>query len=404
MNKDRLLLSSIYFLFHAGLMAYKLFHPLWFYEQGKLEYFAVGYAFMALGGIISGMYFLLFANMMRISFLLSLSGVLLSTGICVSCIPFHIGYSIIGGLISGFGATTFMNVLYRITHMKESKESIIVDVPQVINYSKFIGTLVSVVVAYFVAILDSNNLTGILVSCGLAFISWMPLFFFKIKHEVYDDIEILHRDPLTVQKVKRMYKQKPFLLLAIIALNFIGGAFVNMCMPFFPVIMKIRGLDLLSLGIFSSVSYVFGALAHKIIHRCFHPKFHVKGLALSCLLLIGATSMLATLSNAWITGISVLLYSMFYGAYGVWRKSIEHEVLPRNQMPDYINFGGQLFQISIFLSLIFSSYLFHNVGITTIFHSASMLTFLSIGLTLLFLYKNLVQDFNEYMKKHNLDI
>ncbi len=401
MKKDRILLSSIYFLFHAGLMAYKLFHPLWFYEQGKLEYFAVGYAFMALGGILSRTYFLFFADVMRISFLLSLSGVMLSVGICVSCIPFHIGYSILGGLISGFGATTFMSILYRITHMKESKESIIVDVPQVINYSKFIGTLVSVIVAYFVATLASNNLTGILVSSVLALISWMPLLFFKIKHEVYDDIEILFSHPFNMKILACLLQKIPFVVYAMITLSFFGGFFINMIMPYFPIILC-KKMSLLELGLTISSCYLLGGMSQYFVSKLKLTNNKTKGFFFSNLFFGVVTASLSFAKEPWILSSLLCVHFMIYGIRAIYRGRIEMDIIPRSVTPYFRNLDSVFFFIGNICGMTYGYYLISTSNFDKSLYISCGLIIFSMVVSFYFIFRNMQQIYSEYEKKHGI--
>ena len=397
MKKDKLLLGSIYFLFHAALMVYKLFHPLWFYENGKLEYFAIGYAFMAIGGIISRTYFLLFANSMRISLLLSLSSVLFAGGILLSSITTSVWFSILGGLLAGLSSSTFMLVMYRISHMKQTKENLIVDVPQIINYAKFLGTIVATILVVVCNIGIPKMLFGLGISAIVASISCLPLLFINKKYEKFDGQELLHKDPFTISKLKTMVKEKPWLVCTMVALNLLGGIFIKMVLPFFPVMMMEKGFRLLDIGATTAFSYLLGGASHYLIHKLGLSRYKIKGFVLANLLMVGISVALGYMDNPiWISAL-IMMHFMSYGAYGIYCKIIEYELIPRNQIPIYKLFGENLFLTGNILGIVIGSITYLNLTIEHTLKTSAVLILSATLATIYFIYKHMMQTYTEYL-------
>ncbi len=161
------------------------------------------------------------------------------------------------------------------------------------------------------------------------------------------------------------------------------------------------GMSLELVGLFIALSYICGGLSHRVIHRIFHRKFHVKGFALASLLLMLVTGSIGYVQNEWITGSLVALHFFIYGSYGLWRKSIKHDILPRDKMPDYINLGGLLFQLSIIPAMLIGCFVINKFNMSTTFYISSPIALVSGLLSLFFVYKNLEQDVNEYLDKKN---
>ncbi len=398
MNKDRILLSSIYFLFHAGLMAYKLFHPLWFYEQGKLEYFAVGYAFMALGGILSRLGFIYIKKSFRVTSLLLSSLLVYSLGVIISSFTSNIWYSIIGGVLTGASANNIIQVLYRVGHSKEDRHQFNINKGIVVNFAQFTGVLSTAIILSLVNLHASPNLFGIYISNGLVLLATLPLLGLYLLNKHFKNMEFIHNDPFSLQRIKDLCVAYPYLVCFTLSISFLGGMFMNILLPFISVIFKEKGFTLLTTGVIVSFSYLAGSILYSAADKYNLVKNKVLSFGLSHILIVLSCAGLSYFNSPIPIGLSMGLFFMMVSYRRYSLTLIENQIFARHIVPSFKSFEGILYFLSNIPGVCLGYYFYTNINNETVFLFSGITALVSGILSLFFVYRNMVYMYNLYLQ------
>ncbi len=407
MNKDRILLSSIYFLFHAGLMAYKLFHPLWFYEQGKLEYFAVGYAFMALGGILSRFGFIYIKKSYRVTSLLLSSLLIYSLGVIISSFTSNIWYSIIGGVLTGASANNIIQVLYRVGHSKEDRHQFNINKGIVVNFAQFVGVLGTAILLSLVNFHTSPSLFGIHISNGLVLLTTLPLLGLYLLNKHFKNMEFIHNDPFSLERIKDLCVAYPYLVCFTLSISFLGGLFMNILLPFIPVIFKEQGFTLLTTGLIVSFSYLAGSILYSVADKYNLVKNKVLSFGLAHLIIVLSCAGLSYFNSPILIGLSMCLYFMMVSYRQYSLMLIENQIFARHIVPSFKSLDGTVFFISNIVGGCLGYYLYENFNKETVLLFSGTVALVSGALSLFFVYRNMVYMYNLHLEiqasKRNID-
>ncbi len=342
----------LYFFAFIGVSIFKTFHVIWFEVVNKLDYFVAACISLSIASIITQIYLSRLYYQIKVYKLLILSSLTAGLGIALSSITSSIWYSISSGFIIGVGLYILFNTFSEISSIIYSNSSTLTKTSVPIGIGKLVGILLGSSLI-FINWLGSYSLPGTIVLGG-------ALISFCWAHSIFSYSKIIlnqstGKEPniINFNKFKELYNNYRDITLFIIILNFIGAVFLNILVPYFPIIMLRAEHSILEIGITLSLSTASAGVIQYIINKINFSRYLFLGFIISHIFLFSSLTLLIFPYNSTSISTAILIYFSSYGACGLFRRYIEIQTFPKIGMKDFATIAnvsflfGNIFGVSI---------------------------------------------------------
>jgi MFS family permease len=349
--------------FFALMWTSKTLHLLYFEQNNSVMYFGTSYSVMALAG-----YFSFFIGHLcdRWGYRLTLSvgAALYSLGLILRIYPHSLTLAISSGLVAGLGASTALCSL-RLWMVSLADDE---TTPQLVGLKSStcaFGTALGCMAAgIFPGLLNlESNYRDILLYSGVGMGILGFTFILLTKPPQKEKSSEIPQTPWHgMLSLFRDYKR---IALTTTILGITTGFYVSFISPYLPLIMKDKGLSLLSIGLstasFSLIRFFVDPFIAHFVGR--HPKHSLKIFIFAEILIAGVTgAFLLPISRAGFI-LLLLLRSCMLGFSAISEELIWIRLFPKARLGLLFGLNQSAFFIGDFLGGLSNGYLYKNFGL-----------------------------------------
>jgi MFS family permease len=355
--------SAFQVLFYALMWISKTAHILFFEKSGAMFTFGAAYSAMALVGYFSFVVGYL-ADTYGFRKVLLSGGALYSIGLLMRIYSVNLPVAIVSGLIAGAGASCILCAV-RIWMLELSTEETTAQMVGVKSATSSFGTAIGCALAGMLPTLfpSDNALQAILIFAGVGMAVLTVIFYFK--GPKIDIARSATRAEFPLKNIRNLFRDFKGLSSMTLILGVTTGFYVSFISPYLPVIMKDKGLSLLSIGISTGAFALIRFFIDPFIGQFVEKK---KDQSLQIFLMAEILIALITASLLWSISKEAFVLLLVFRSASLGLSAIAEEVLwirtfPKNKMGLFFGLSQSGFFLGDFFGGLANGYLYKKFGL-----------------------------------------